>query len=97
MLKQRIPRAKFSPGQVSVSNDCMQALHDAGDKIVPYLLRHCQGDWGDVCSEDRRVNEDALRRGLRLLSVYTLSNGKRILVLTDGNRLSTVFLMRHEY
>ena len=44
-------------------------------RVNPFLLigRHLQGDWGDVCKEDARANEDALQEGARVLSSYVLS------------------------
>ena len=37
------------------------------------IARHVTGDWGDIDPEDRGLNEQALRRGSRIFSVY----GKR--------------------
>lgn len=34
------------------------------------LNRHLNGDWGNMCEEDKEMNEEALKEGLRLMSVY---------------------------
>ncbi len=96
MTTQRIPRAKFSPGQLAVTNACMLAFHCSGDAIVPLLLRHCMGDFGDICAEDRKLNEEAMKRGLRITSIYTLSNGTKVKVLTESSRTSTTFMLDAE-
>jgi hypothetical protein len=89
--------ARFSPGQLVVTNACMQAFHISGDRIVPFLLRHVNADWGDVDPEDRRANDYALLRGLRLLSVYHLSDGTKIWVITEAGFYATTFLLPSEY
>ena len=43
------------------------------DDIPASLARHQSGDWGDVNKDDKRENECALGRRLRLLSAYRSS------------------------
>ncbi len=88
---------KFSPGEVVVTPGALEAFHNSGDRIVPYLLRHVRGDWGEVCAEDARENEFSLKHGLRLWSSYTLSDGTKIIVITEADRSSTCFLTPEEY
>jgi hypothetical protein len=61
-----------------------------------FLARHANGDWGEVDEHDRRANECALESGSRILSVYTLSNGERIWVVTEAGRRKTTILLRSE-
>ncbi len=89
--------AKFSPGELVITPGALYAFQFSMDRIVPYLLRHLQGDWGDLDADDRRVNEHALVRGLRLLSAYTLSDGTRLYLITDSDRSVTTFLLPDEY
>ncbi len=89
--------AKFSPGQIVATPGFIQAMHDAGDKIVPFLLRHVQGDWGELDEHDRRENEFSLAKGFRLLSAYTLSDGTKFWVITEADRSVTTFLLPEEY
>ncbi len=90
--------AQFSLGQVVVTPGFLEAMHQTGDKLVPYLLRHVQGDWGDELDEhDRRENEFSLRNGFRLLSAYRLSDGTKFWVITEADRSVTTFLLPEEY
>ena len=61
------------------------------------LARHQRGDWGEVCEEDRLANESALREGERLFSVYRLSSGTKIWIITERDRSSTTLLLPSEY
>ncbi len=90
-------KAKFSPGALVATKSAILAFHNSGDRIMPYLLRHCTGDWGELDDHDKAINEDALRRGLRLLSTYTLSNGEKVRFVTDPSRLETSILTLDEY
>jgi hypothetical protein len=62
-----------------------------------YLTRHANGDWGEIDEHDRKANEYALDHGLRVMSVYTLSSGERIWVVTEADRSSTTILLPEEY
>jgi hypothetical protein len=64
--------------------------------IVDALRRHLRGDWGEVCREDARLNDLALRDGDRLLSAYTI-DGERVWIITDADRSATTVLYPHEY
>jgi hypothetical protein len=93
------PRApaglKFAPGAVAVSPGALALLRQ-GHNLAERLARHLTGDWGDVWPEDRRVNQDALRRGGRLLSAYQLPGGARLWIITDANRQRTTLLLPEE-
>lgn len=61
------PTGEFlvTPGALLASIACQANLED-------YLERHACGDWGVLDAHDRRVNEEALRNGHRILSAYDL-------------------------
>ena len=40
--------------------DMMMGSADAAETIRKCLDRHCRGDWGDLCDEDKQMNNDAL-------------------------------------
>ncbi|MEM7387300.1 MAG: type I restriction endonuclease subunit M [Verrucomicrobiota bacterium] len=65
--------------------------------MLKALARHERGDWGEVCTEDRAENEEALRRGGRLLSVYRTEEGTRFYIITEADRSSTTVLLPDEY
>ena len=66
------------------------------------LSRHVKGDWGDVDSEDKQANEQALKQGTRLLSAYSddrfPENGvATIWIVTEADRSATTILFPDEY
>ena len=65
--------AKFSPGEIVVTRGAMAVLYPAD--VIGGLIRHLEGDWGDVDEHDRNANEAALAHGCRLLSSYRSNNG----------------------
>jgi hypothetical protein len=70
--------------------------------IYTSLMRHHDGDWGEVCEEDHESNELALVTGRRLFSVYDCStshsvHGDRIYIITEADRSATTVLWPSEY
>jgi len=60
------------------------------------LDRHFSGDWGEVCEEDKAVNDDAMENGGRVLSAYSL-RGDRLWIITEADRSVTTLLLPEEY
>lgn len=52
---------------------------------------------GDVCKEDWKSNDEALKNGLRLLSEYKLPDGRRIWIITEWDRSATTLLFPEDY
>lgn len=67
------------------------------EQIRRALIRHIQGDWGDVEREDWLSNDEALDTGARLFSVYTTKEGNRFWIITEADRSVTTVLMPEEY
>ena len=93
---------KFTLGQLVATPGALQALQEAGQSPAFFLDKHVQGDWGEVCDEDKRLNDQALVDGSRLLSAYRTLRGERIWVITeakddDGKREATTLLLPQEY
>ncbi len=95
--EELVANAKFSLGHVVITPGALQAFHTAGDRIVPFLLRHVSGDCGELDEHDRQENERSLRNGFRLLSAYRLSDDTKIWVITEADRSATTFLLPEEY
>ena len=100
--------AKFNLGQIVVTrgiNDCMTRNVGFTKFVVDCLSRHSEGDWGDLCEEDKKVNDDALLNAdNRLVSSYDypskLDNplsDDHIYVITEWDRSSTTVLFPSEY
>jgi hypothetical protein len=92
-----IARLKFGIGTLVATPGALAALTEAGQSPMHFVSRHVVGDWGDCCTEDRQANENALRDGARLFSVYKTANGVKIWVITEADRSSTCVLLPEEY
>lgn len=88
---------KFEPGQIVATPGVLEEFRASGEDPLTYLVRHLNGDWGDLSEEDKQENELSLREGFRILSAYTLSNGTKIWVISEADRSATTFLLPSEY
>ena len=87
--------ALFPLGRIVMTKGVHLAI--AADEMLTALLRHAQGDWGDVCDEDRRSNDEALLRHFRLLSVFQASDTTKLWIITEADRSCTTILLPEEY
>ena len=97
-----IVQPKFRLGRTLATPGALKALEEAGQSPDFFLIRHIQGDWGEVNDEDKRLNDQALIDGTRLLSAYRTLKGERIWVITEaadeaGKRAATTILKPDEY
>jgi len=88
---------KFPLGQIVATPGALAAMQKSGDSAHDLIMRHSAGDWGDVCDEDKKLNDAALHNGERLLSAYTLRNGVKIWIISEADRSVTTFLLPDEY
>lgn len=65
--------------------------------VLQSVGRHAKCDWGDVCEEDWKLNDQALKDGSRLFSVYKKEGLPDIWVITEWDRSVTTVLFPHEY
>ena len=86
-----------SLGQIVATPAALEAIKDAGQAPMDFLLRHHQGDWGDVCGDDWEANDRDLEEGNRLLSAYMTGKGVKLWVITEADRSSTCLLLPEEY
>ena len=54
-------------------------------------------DINDVCKEDWKSNDEALKNGLRLLSEYKLPDDRRIWIISEADRSATTLLFPEDY
>lgn len=87
----------FSLGKCVSTPGAMELLNESLEAPLSLLRRHQQGDWGELCNEDRQANQEALECNARILSVYKVSEGSRIYVITEADRSSTCILLPDEY
>ena len=93
---------KFTMGRVLATPGALEALEKSGESASTFLSRHARGDWGEVCPDDKQLNELALQDGSRLLSAYRTSKGERLWIITEaegerGYRAATTLLLPDEY
>jgi hypothetical protein len=87
----------FPLGHITISGPALEALQAAGISPDSILQRHVLGDWGDVVESDRKSNELALEMGGRLLSVYNVTPGEQVWVMTEPDRSVTTILLPSEH
>lgn len=68
----------FPLGKIVATQGAMAALVQSGDSPNKMLGRHATGDWGDVCDDDKKLNDEAVHNGERMLSSYRLSEGTKV-------------------
>lgn len=105
----------FTPAISALIPDSRDDAYEAAkalEQLKTCLRRHAQGDWGDVCAEDKRANDQACKPDLpssdvdeprervlnrtRVLSAYQWQNAT-IWVITEAGRHSTTVMLPHEY
>ncbi len=86
-------------GQIVITQSALGAL--SSEVVNASIARHQIGDWGDVEQEDREANDQSLKDGDRLLSVY--HDGKtKFWIISEavdesGNRAATTVLLPSDY
>jgi hypothetical protein len=86
--------AKFPLGQVVITANANDQLNHIA--VQAALNRHASGDWGDVCQDDAELNNEALKQGDRLLSVYGPKD-RQFWIITEADRSVTTVLMPEDY
>lgn len=95
-------KPKFPLGQVLATPGAIEALQKSGQLPGEFLTRHVAGDWGEVCADDKTLNDESLIDGSRILSAYRTSRNERIWIITEaadetGHRCCTTLLLPEEY
>ncbi|MDX2181403.1 MAG: hypothetical protein SFV18_17545 [Bryobacteraceae bacterium] len=97
------PEPRFELGQIVATPGALAACPNV--LMQKCLARHLTGDWGSICEDDKLVNEEALREGLRILSAYPIDPAKpcegfgdnTLWIITEADRSVTTFLLPDEY
>ena len=91
---------KFSLGRVVMTAGVHQKCEEdmnfqafVNDSVQRYI--HC--DWGELCAEDKKLNDDAVKNGdERILAEYR-NKSYRIWIITEWDRSATTILFPEEY
>ncbi len=95
----------FELGDVVMTAKVARMVDEEDDAFVivlDCLQRHSEGDWGDLCEEDRRMNDEAIEAERdggetdRLFSAYETGIGK-LYVITEWDRSTTTVLTPEDY
>ena len=90
---------RFQLGKLVMTSGIQNIINEKPNyqyELVNYLNRYLNEDWGDLCDDDKQMNEDAIRNNERLLASYVTSGGK-IYIITERDRSYTTILLRSEY
>jgi hypothetical protein len=95
----------FETGTVVMTcgiKDLVFSDEHAQEVVENCLERHCKGDWGDLCEDDKAMNDESLEAEKNggwtdsLFSSYETDVGK-IYVITECDRSATTILLPDEY
>ena len=86
---------RFSPGRLMITRNAKDTLPHS--EVNAAIQRHLHGDWGDVCESDGKLNDEALREGDRLFSVYHTQDDVKFWIITESDRSATTVLLPSDY
>jgi len=92
-------KALFHFGQVVATPGALRELQAEAVDVLDLLARHVTGDWGEVDAHDRQANDDGVKHGGRIVSVYPVPGipDGRVWVITEADRSATTVLLPSEY
>jgi hypothetical protein len=95
-------KIKFRLGRVVATPGALAALEESNQTAIPFLIQHQTGNWGEVCKEDAKSNDEAIAfegdadKQQRVLSCYKTSKGERLWLITEWDRSITTILLPSE-
>jgi hypothetical protein len=91
-----IQTPRFRVGWIVITPGALVALVESHEDPKTFVYRHIQGDWGEIGPDGWADNEYALRHGEQLFSAYQTRHGRKLWVVTEGNRYATTILLPPE-
>ena len=85
----------FALGQIVITRHAQNVL--SSRDLNEALIRHLEGDWGQVCESDRQLNDSAIQDGGRIISEYCSRRGVRFWIITEYDRSVTTILLPSDY
>ncbi len=86
----------FSFGRLMATPGAISHLAEHGLSPLDLINRHINGDWGDLGVSDKKLNDEAITDGSRILSAYIVA-GEKLYVITEWDRSYTTVLLASEY
>ena len=93
---------RFDPGTVVMTKGIAGLDKEHHTELLECLSRHLIGDWGDLCDDDRQMNDESIEAEKngemcdRLMSVYETDFGT-VWIITEWDRSATTILLPEEY
>lgn len=84
-------------GQTVITPGALEEITKSGQTPFEFLIPHMHGNWGELCKEDKELNDLAVEQGDRILSAYRTSKGVKIWVITEWDRSVTTILLPEDY
>lgn len=88
-------KTTFESGRLVATHGVIERV--SSEDIVLGLRRHLACDWGEVCEEDKELNDYAVKKGNRIHSAYLSKDGVRFWIITEADRSATTVLLPDEY
>lgn len=96
IINLRPDKPLFPIGKVVATPGAVELLKQHELSPFDFIVRHWQGDWGDLGPEDVKANQYALRHRTRILSSYRIEDAK-LWIITEADRSATTLLLPSEY
>jgi hypothetical protein len=65
-------------------------------QLVALLVRHVEGDFGDIDEEDKQANESAITSGGWIYSAYRAGISEKVYIVTNDMRTTTFVMLARE-
>ena len=98
-----LPTFMLPLGRIVATPGAIEAFQKTGEQPSSFLRRHQAKDWGELCEEDKKSNDDAVKhegdpeRQARVLSCYRLKDKVNVWIITEWDRSVTTMLLPEEY
>ena len=97
-IEQKTSKPYLLPlGQTVITPGALNEITKAGQTPFEFLIPHMHGNWGEVCKEDKELNDWAVENSERILSAYRTKTDVRIWVITEWDRSVTTILLPEDY
>jgi hypothetical protein len=97
-LEEALQRpGKFELGSIVWTPAAADVMHRGYHVPQEFLIRHVNGDFGDLDPHDRWVNLQSIEERGRVLSSYQTSRQERLWIITDANWQVTTLLRPQDY
>lgn len=89
---------RFTLGRTVATRNAVELMRQQDVNPLHLLLRHANGDDGDLGAEDKALNRHAIETGeARVFSSYKLPSGDKLWVITEWDRSVTTILLPDDY